>query len=404
MSRPLRWRAPETVTVVVTPRWETGTEVDGALRALCGVLARRHQVEVLALTGPGRARHRDGALHVVDLTADPPESATAALASEALAAAAAASGHHPSWLPEPASTVLGWHPLPAWDQAASQIAARPPALVVLAGSLGPGAVELVAGLPSGTRTVSLPLADHRRPLDADTGALAQVVDAVLATSPADDAWLRRYGVAHPLDIGTHLPSNPYAVREPPAMVAADGYVVVVDAADAVGDSALAHDHAQSYEGAAMATAGWLAGALHPFPVAAVGGADLVVWDRRGRCERHTVVTSRSDLWRILAFARAVVAVEPDGHLARSTLEAMVHGTAVVAPAGTLAAEHVAQSSGGLVVADDAERLEAARALVDDSRSANVLGRAAQEWAVPRFGDIDGFSRRVAASCGVDAGV
>lgn len=404
MSRPLRWSAPGPIAVVVTQRWETGTEVDGALRALCGVLARRHQVEVLALTGPGRARHRDGALHVVELTADPPESPAAALASEALAAAAVTSGHHPSWRPEPAATVLGWQPLPAWDQAADQIAACRPALVVLAGPLGFGAVELVAGLPSGTRTVSLPLADHRRPLDADTVALAQIVDTVLATSPADRAWLRRHGIAHPVDTGTHLPSNPYAVREPPAMVVGDGYVVVVDAVDAVGDSALAHDHGHSDEGSAVATGGWLAGALHPFPVAAVDGADLVTWDRRGRCERHTVVTSRSDLWRILAFARTVVAVEPDGHLARSTLEAMVHGTAVIAPAGTLAAEHVAQASGGLVVADDAERLEAARALVDDSRSANVLGRAAQAWAVPRFGDIDGFSRRVSASCGVDAGL
>lgn len=399
MSRPLAWTAPDAVAAVVTPRWETGTAIDGMLRALAGVLALRHQVEVLALTGPGRARHRDGALHVVDLTADPSESATSAIAAAALVSAGAARGR----LPEPAATVLGWQPLPAWDQVARTIADQSPALVVLGGTLGPGAIELVAGLPDGTRTVALPMADHRQPLDAAVIALGQIVDTVVATSPGDAAWLRRHGVADPIDIGTHLPSNPYAVREPPAMVGPDAYVVVVDAVDAVGDSALAHDHGRGDESPAVAVAAWLAGALHPFTVVAVDGADLVIWDRLGRSDRHTVVTSRSDLWRTLAFARAAVVVEPDEHLARSALESMLHGTAVLAPAGTLAAEHVARASGGLVVASDAELLDAARALSDDSRSATLLGRAAQAWAVPRFGDIDSFSQRVAAACGVETG-
>lgn len=399
MSRPLAWTAPDTVAAVVTPRWETGTEIDGMLRALAGVLARSHQVDVLALAGPGRARHRDGALHVVDLAADPPESATAAIAAAALVSAGATGGR----LPEPAATVLGWQPLPAWDQVARHIVDRPPALVVLAGALGAGAIELVAGLASGTRTLALPLADHRHPLHDASVAVGKIVDAVLATSPADAAWLGRHGIADPIDIGTHLPSNPYAVREPPAMLCADAYVVVIDAVEAVGDSALAHDHGPENDSPAVAVAGWLAGALQPFSVVAVDGADLVTWDHLGRSDRHRVVTSRSDLWRTLAFARAAVVVEPDEHLARSTLESMLHGTAVLARAGTLAAEHVAGSGGGLVVASDAELLEAARALADDPQAANVLGRAAQAWALPRFGDIDRFSRRVLAACGVDAG-
>lgn len=397
--RPLQWATPPATALVVTARWESGGETDAVVRALAGVLARHRQVEVLALVGPGGPPRHDGAVTVTDLTVDQPEATTAVLVGATLESVAAQRKRPSGWLPEPAATALAAPTRAAWAHVAAAVATHHPTVVVLVGDLGPEAVELVASLDPAVVSVALPLSDHRRPPTAAMVTLLQTVRAVAATSPADAAWWRRYGV-DPVDIGAHLPANPYAIREPPAMLLDDGYVAVVDAVDAVGDSALAHDRPGGGHGPAVAVAGWLAGALHPFAVVAVDGADIITWDR-GRAHAHTVVTSRSDLWRVLAFARAVAVVEPGPHLARSALEAMLHGTAVLAPAGTLAAAHVAEADGGLVVADDPELLAAVTALAGDPDAAAVLGRAAQEWALPRFGDRGEFSKRVAAVCGLD---
>lgn len=401
MTEPIRWAVPAASAVVVVPEWDTGTEAEVAIRSLAGVLALHHRVEVLVRSGGGGPPRRDGALEVVDLAARPPDTATRAVVGEALRAALVAGGLVPDRLPEPAATVLGVPAAAAWQAALAHLAGRHPDVVVLAGPLGDGALDLVAALPRDTTTAALPLAPHGRPLDGDTLALLRSVGTVLATSPTEAARLADAGV-DAVDVGTHLPANPYAVREPPAMLAAGEYVAVVDAVTAVGDSAMAHDRGGRRYGPSVDTGAWLQGALAPVPVAAVDGPDIVTWDR-GHGQQHTVVTSRSDLWRVLSHARAVVVVDPDPVLARSTVEALLHGTPVVVPAGTLAAGHARQSAGGLVVSDRGELLAAVRALMDDEQAAATLGRAGQQWALARFGDLDGYRRRVGDALGVPTG-
>lgn len=399
MTAPLRWAEPSASAVVVVPEWDTGTEAEVATRSLAGVLARHHRVEVLVLSGRGGPPRRDGALQVVDLAARPPDTATRAVVGEALRDALAAGGLPPDRLPEPAATVLGVPAAAAWQAALAHVADRRPDVVVLAGSLGAGALDLAAALPAGATTAALPLAGHGRPLPGDTVALLRSVGTVLASSPTDAARLAAETGVAPVDVGAHLPANPYAVREPPAMLPAGEYVAVVDAVTAVGDSAMAHDRGGRRYGPSVATGAWLQGALAPVPVAAVDGPDIVTW-QRGHGQQHTVVTSRSDLWRVLSHARVVVVVDPDPVLARSVLETLLHGTPVVVPAGTLAAGHVAESAGGLVAGDDGEVLAAVRALVDDDGAAAAVGRSGQAWAMARFGDLDAYRRRVEAACGV----
>lgn len=399
MTSALQWAVPDATAVVVVPSWDTGTEAEVAVRSLAGVLARTHRVEVLVLAGTGSGLRRDGALQVVDLAAAPADTPSRAIVAHALRAAAAAGGRPAGWLPEPAATVLDAPAAAGWAAARAHLAGQEPDLVVLAGLAGRHGLDLVGELPAGTPTLALPLVGHGTELPLDALAVLQSVGTVLATSPTEAGWLAGPTGRAVVDIGTHLPANPYAVREPPAMVEAGNYVAVVDAVTAVGDSALAHDRTGRRYGPTVALGAWLQSAVQPMAVAAVDGADVITW-RRGHGQQHTVVTSRSDLWRMVAFARMVVVVDPDPVLARSTLEVLLHGTPAVVPAGTLAAGHVAESAGGLVVDGDAELLAAVRALVDDSGAAATLGRAGQQWALPRFGDLDAYTRRVTAACGI----
>lgn len=392
-GRPLRWRLPDRRAVLVAPSWDRVGEAALAMRSLAGVLARTHQVEVAVLSGTGRPPYRDGALEVVELGVRPTDDDTVAVVGQMLADAAVAVGRPPGWLPEPAATALGGHRQLAWSALIRRLAASPPDLVVLAQPTGPGPLDLLATLPRSTSTVALALVGSSVD-DADTLVALRSAGEVAATSAAEEATLAAAGVAA-TDIGVHLPVNPFALREPVAMLPAGTYVLVVDEVAAVGDSATAHAHAApASPSAAVTTAAWLQAALDPVVVAAVDQADLVTWER-GHPRRHPVVTSRVDLWRAMAFARVVVAVEPGRLVARSVLEALLHATPVVAPAGTLAAAHVDAAAGGLVVSGDGDRLAAVRVLLDDADRAAEVGRAGQAWALPRFGDLPAYTDRVA---------
>lgn len=399
---PLRWAEPESRAAIVVPTWDTGTEGEVAVRALAGVLARSHRVDVVVRHGTGRPPRRDGALQVVELTGEPPSAATRAVLRQALAAAAADARRAPDWLPEPAATILDGPEAHAWQLAAEHVERTRPQVVVVAGGLGAGAFDVLDAAPDPAATVALPLVGLGSDAGDATRDVLRTAGTVLATSSTEAAWVRAAAGVDAVEVGTHLPANPFSLSEPPGMVAPDAYVAVVDAVGAVGDSALAHDRVSGRRGPAVTVGGWLQSALHPMAVAAVDGADIVTW-QRGHAEAQPVVTSRSDLWRLLAFARAVVVVEPGPVLARSTLEALLHGTPVVTPAGTLAAGHVTASGGGLVADGDAELLAAVQVLVADGDAAATLGAAGQHWALPRYGDVDAYARRVAEACRVPSG-
>jgi hypothetical protein len=400
-GRSIRWRQPDRRAVVVTPTFEPQGELAVAVRTLAGLLAQHYRVEVAVLSGAGRPPHRDGALEVVELGAVPGDVAAAAVVGELLAEAAAATGRPHHQLPEPAATTLGGHRERSWSLLVDRLRAEPADLVVLAQPTGVGPLDLLAHLPRSTATVAVPLTGPALE-DPDLLDTVRAAGAVAAVTPAEADTLAEAGVAA-VEVGVHLPVNPFAVREPAAMLPAGAYVLVVDEVAAVGDSASAHAAVvPASPSAAVATAAWLQAALDPVVVAAVDGGDLVVFER-GHPRRHPVVTSRSDLWRALAFARVVVAVEPGRLLARSVLEALLHATPVVAPAGTLAADHVHRSAGGLVVDTDRDRLAAVRVLVADDR-AGTLGESGQAWALPRYGDLDSYRQRVAtllAAAGAD---
>lgn len=390
----LRWSAPLRSAAIVVPCWDTGSEGELVVRSIAGVLARTHRVEVIVLFGAGGSPRRDGALQVVEVMGPPPQAAVGAVAARALASVAEAGGRAGTWLPEPAATALGGPRMVAWRLATARILGQRTDVVVVAGTTEVGALNLVASLGPGTTALALPLLEHGEVLDSVGVALLQTAKQVLATSPSDVVSIAEQAGVAAVDVGVYLGVDANALREPNGLLGSRRYVVVVDAATAVGYAALAGERRSQQHASTVAVAARLWTTLRPLQVVAVDGADLVEW-RRGRSVRHRMIVSRSDLLRVLAFARAAVVVDPGPVLARSVLEAMLHATAVVVPADTLAAGHVHDSSGGLVVNGDAQLLRTVRALSADDEAAAVLGRAGRTWALPRYGEVDGYARRVA---------
>ena len=390
---------------VVVPRWGTGGEEELATGALVAALARTHGVEIIVLRGSGRGRYGDGAAEVVEVGGEPPDAPVRAVVRRAIAAAAAAGGRPAGWLPEPARTVLEGPCGAAWEAAYGHVTAQRPAAVVLAGAdLGPG-LDLFALLGPRTRRAALPLADHRMDLLAGTAEVLRAADVVLATGPADRAWLEAQSGSACTDVGVHLGRGTAAPADlPPALRAAPGaggevppgagdagYVAVVDSLAPAGAWANVPEVAPGAGGAAR-TAAWLGSALRPYPVVAIDGGDLVTWER-GRPVRRPL-EGRGQRDAVVASARAVVAVEPGPVLAVSVLTSLLHSRPVVTAAGTLGAAHVRESSGGVVVEGDAQLLDAVRELADDPRTARSLGCAGARWAGPRYDDAQSYAARV----------
>jgi hypothetical protein len=392
--RGLAWRQPERRAIVVASQWGEGEQAT-VVRAVAGVLAVSHRVRVVALDGEHRPLHRDGAFDVETVALPPGTESVRAVVQRALAQAASREHRPQGRLPEPAATVLSGHRAAGWAHAARLVDRLRPDLVVLARPDGAGAASVLAAADAAaTRTAVLPLTGAAS-IDPVTAGLCRRAGVVLATSPTETDRLTDADVPA-VTVGVHLPANPFAVREPPAMLPAGQYVAVVDQVLATGDSATAHQPTAATTSDAVAVAGWLQAALDPVVVAAVDGADLVTWER-GHQRRHPVVTSRADLWRILAFARCAVAVQPGAVLARSVLESLLHGTPVVTRAGTLAADHVQRASGGMVVTDDAGTLAAVQVLLDHADLAETAGAAGQRWANAHFGDLTGFVTRLSTA-------
>ena len=388
---------------VVVPRWGTGGEEELATGALVAALARTHAVEIVVLRGSGRGRYGDGTAEVVEVGGEPPDAPVRAVVRRAIAAAAAAGGRPAGWLPEPARTVLEGPCGAAWEAAYGHVTAQRPAAVVLAGAdLGPG-LDLFALLGPRTRRAALPLADHRMDLLAGTAEVLRAADVVLATGPADRAWLEAQSGSACTDVGVHLGRGPAAPADlPPALRAGSGvgdvprgagdagYVAVVDSLVPAGTWA---NVPEGVPGAGAArTAAWLGSALRPCPVVAIDRGDLVAWDR-GRPVRRPLA-GRGQRDAVVAAARVVVAVEPGPVLAVSVVTSLLHSRPVVTTEGTLGAAHVRESTGGVVVDGDAQLLDAVRELARDPRTARSLGCAGARWASPRYDDAQSYAARV----------
>jgi hypothetical protein len=134
------------------------------------------------------------------------------------------------------------------------------------------------------------------------------------------------------------------------------------------------------------------------PVVVVHDDALVVW-RRCAAVASAPVTSATDLWRLMAWARGTVDLRPDRLLALHCIESMLLGTPVVVPDDGRAQQHAAASNGGLWFADAAELMSCVEVLLDEDVGSR-LGEQGRHYATARYGSSSTFVDEVTTAVGL----
>jgi hypothetical protein len=199
-------------------------------------------------------------------------------------------------------------------------------------------------------------------------------------------------VADAVDVGLHVAVNPLAAERPHNGFGFTGYLLVLT--DRGGGDGQPDDDPTGL-------ARWLAAAFPRHHLVVIESGAASVW--RCRALRGAVtVDSRTDLWRLLAHARAVIDLRPGTMVARECVEAQRFGSPVIVPAGT-AAGRLAQTGGGLTY-EAVDGLFDCVDMVDDDDRHAALSAAGRAAADARYGDADAFVTRVGAAMAAMASV
>jgi hypothetical protein len=374
-DRPVGWPR----VAVLTPAWGSG-EAGWAVRQLAGVLARSADVHVLTPEGDVRRGGFDGpfTVHRTATAADRRVLARRDVMVRALGEAGVAPGHR-ALADAARAGETQWAPMVAI------LRALHPDLVVVADHRELGAVAAVDAAWPDVPVVLLPLARRGQvPASALFEPVFSRAGVALAFS-ADEAAMVRVAAGSPAvaEVGLPLAANPSVQREPNTFTRDVPYALVCT-------------------GAPWGRGHWpgevttlLHGAF-PDHAVVVSATDRLVCFAEGE-ERHTAAAERgSDLLRLMAWARVVVDVRPGSLVARRTLDALLYGVPVVAPADSRARAQVEAAAGGLWFEGAGDLVWCVEALLDERR-ARVLGRQGWAWAEAHYGGRERFCAAVEAA-------
>jgi hypothetical protein len=211
-------------------------------------------------------------------------------------------------------------------------------------------------------------------------------DALLTVTPD-----RRDAVAdaHPelasqvYDTGLHVPVNPFVTNRPHSGVGFVDYLLVLT------------DRGGTAGGDGSDPTPWVAWLAARFPrqhTMVIEDGVATVWQWRSRRGAIDVET-RTDLWRLFAHARTVIDLRPGTLVARECVEALRVGTPIIAPAGSIGAEHGAAGGGiGFATVDE---LLLAVASLEDKAVRDKLGHQGRTMAEERYGHPDHLVDRMA---------
>jgi hypothetical protein len=210
------------------------------------------------------------------------------------------------------------------------------------------------------------------------------ITAVFAVAAGDREALLASGVpeSHVHDVGLHVPINPIAAKHRHNGLGFTDYLLVLSDRDA--GSAKPGDDPTPL-------AAWLLARYPREHVVVIEDAVAAIWQFRSLRGMVTVDT-RTDLWRLMAHARALVDLRPGRRLARECVESLRFGTPVVTPAGSIGAT-LAEGGGGLWFRDEAELLGCVERLADPV-TRDILGSQGRRMADARYGNPDAFVTRV----------
>jgi hypothetical protein len=189
------------------------------------------------------------------------------------------------------------------------------------------------------------------------------------------------GTSDPDFIGLHVPINPLAATHRHNGLGFTGYLLVlsdrIGAPDVVPPPALA---------------AWLTARFPTLEVVVVEDAMAAVW--RGRALRGVVsVYTRTDLWRLLAHARATIDLAPGRIIARECIESLRFGTPIIVPEHSAAHPH-ADAGGGMTFADVPELLACVSRVRDETAHATMSAQG-RVYADAHYGNPTSFVESVA---------
>lgn len=126
-------------------------------------------------------------------------------------------------------------------------------------------------------------------------------------------------------------------------------------------------------------------------IVSVGDATGSLW-RYGVPVVKGPVSSRTDLWRLMAHASMTIDLAPGPVIARECVESLRFGVPIVVPAGS-AARQLVDHGGGLSFESEDDLLRQVGSLMDPS-ARSELGRTGRKLADEWYGDPDAFVARV----------
>jgi hypothetical protein len=390
---------PRPRVVIVTESWGSDWgERAAATRLVAGALALRARVVIVSIEDRSQPRYRqprlryDGVFPVHSVAAptgrgnfggigSAEDVAAKALQSDLVRASL--SRQPGAVLPEVAARGLVARAGLISGEALMTTVGQEPDVVLLA---GPATFWMSEALPVGAdrpRVVLLPLSGNdpilssaafRPVLDQSdaVGVFSRLeLDRISARLPAGSST-----VAQRLSIA--LPVNRFAAAAGMAGVSAFGkYVLVISAFD--DDPATGrcppHDYLRQVFGdvaiAEVRRHGWV--------VTGPGKRFDITWS-----------PTRMNLWRLMARAAVTVDLRSPGPIGRETLESLRFGTPVVVPDASVAAEHAAESNGGLWYRNQGEMADCVRILLENDAMRARLGSNGEAWAERHHGDTDSF--------------
>lgn len=187
-------------------------------------------------------------------------------------------------------------------------------------------------------------------------------------------------------LGMLVPVNPLAVAHRHTGLGFTGYVLVLT------DRPAAPPVAPPTPAVA-----WLTARFYDQDVVVLEGGRAAAW--RGRALRGVIgVDTRTDLWRLMAHAKVTVDLAPGEIIARECLESLRLGTPIVAPDGTIGAEH-ARGGGGFAFENTAELLHQVDRLSDTSLR-DRLAECGRAYADRHYGEsstfVEGMARLISS--------
>ena len=254
------------------------------------------------------------------------------------------------------------------------VAPAPPSTLELAARLGDVHVLELGGSEASAAGLNHPSAGGhgRRPLVVAPGS---------HTAPSMTG-------AHELDIPVTV--HPSARHEPLNGIGCDDYVLVlgVGAPESAGATTIEPR-------GPSAGARWLIARFSRGFVLTLEHGIVTVWRTRSPlgCLR---VGTRMDLWRLMAFARAVVDLAPGPLLARESVESMLLGTTAVVPDEGVAGYHAAQGA-ALAYRSVSELFDAVER--SGTAPASDLGPS---YAASRYGSPGRLVEQVGTAFGLDS--